>query len=173
MIFNRSFSVCDLSKMPREHWSGRLPRLLQERRDRTTYDAFFPERNRNHWGRRPSVSGLTLSFASKCHFREFWSIVFLPFRTLSFSCFMTKLRRQMVTPVTEPAGHTFTIRSQMLIWKLPNVRFVDHFLTLSQTYVLSCWSRQLALSIIRKYDWSVSRIRQSFKFIQNSSKIFW
>ena len=39
--------------------------------------------------------------------------------------------------------------------------------------VLSCWSRQLALSIIRTYNWSVSRIRHSFKFVQNRSKIFW
>ena len=35
------------------------------------------------------------------------------------------------------------------------------------------WSRQLALSRIRRYDWSVSRIFHSFKFVQNCSKIFW
>ena len=39
--------------------------------------------------------------------------------------------------------------------------------------MMSGWSQQLALSIIRTYDWSVSRICHSFKFVQNCSKIFW
>ena len=39
--------------------------------------------------------------------------------------------------------------------------------------ILYGWSWQLAFSIIRRYDWSVSLICHSFKFIQNRSKIFW
>ena len=39
-------------------------------------------------------------------------------------------------------------------------------------YILYGWYWQLALSIICRYDWSVSRIRHSFKFVQNRSKIF-
>ena len=39
--------------------------------------------------------------------------------------------------------------------------------------VLYGWSGYLTFSIIYKYYWSVSQICQSFKFIQNSSKLFW
>ena len=46
-------------------------------------------------------------------------------------------------------------------------------ITHTQINLLYGWSRQLALSILRRYDWFVSRIRHSFKFVQNRSKIFW
>ena len=45
-------------------------------------------------------------------------------------------------------------------------------ITYTFLYILYWWSPQLALRIIRTYDWSVSQIRHSFKFVQNRSKIF-
>ena len=59
--------------------------------------------------------------------------------------------------------------STILFDSLGIIIFVDTIHVL----VMSCWYRQLALSIIRIYDWSVSRIRHSFKFVQNRSNIFW
>ena len=39
--------------------------------------------------------------------------------------------------------------------------------------VTTVWMNEMPrFFIIRKYDWSVSRIRHSFKFVQNRSKIF-
>ena len=43
---------------------------------------------------------------------------------------------------------------------------------LHNIWLPSYWSQQLALSIICKYDWSVSRFCHSFKLVQNRSKSF-
>ena len=64
------------------------------------------------------------------------------------------------------------IQSSLESFLLILVNFIFGLFRIS-SLLLSCWSRQLAFSIIRKYDWSVSRICHSFKFVQNRSKIFW